>query len=176
LARVDGQAVTVRMPASEPLADEPAADLAAPIPLEGCAPVPLDAGWHELRTADEARNLITSLSLATGTAPSEPAPAQPVPVVGSGDDRRALIDSPEGGLLLFNQGFSPGWVADLDGRSVPASALDTVNAWSIPAGTEEVGITYGPERLYRATLAVSLVSVAVCVALIGWPLRRFRHR
>jgi arabinofuranan 3-O-arabinosyltransferase len=167
LVRLDGQAVPVRA-----VTDTLEARPDAPMTFTGCGPIALDAGWHELRSADDAANLLTSVWLSTGTVPTPSPPAETVLFDGSVGGGRAAVDELDGGQLLFNQGFSPHWVAYIDGHEVPALGLSTVNGWVLPADAREVRIVYGPERVYRVALAGSLVSVAVCLALAAWPARR----
>lgn len=170
LLALDGRPVAVRL-TDDPFAPDGAA-------FEGCEPVPLDDGWHDVVTLPGAEGAVDALVLATAGASFTRHGHEPRPVGGfSRAGGTAEIDAAEGGTLLFRQGYGPGWSARIDGRTVAARPGATVNAWDIAPGVHRVTIEYRPQRVYELAVAVSFVAVAIAAVLaLHGPARASRER
>lgn len=149
----------------------------ATVPVEGCAPLALADGAHEVDALAGAR--VDTLVLATEGALDVPAAG---PVTGTaaarGPDRLdvALAGS-EPAVVVSGMSYDPGWRATLDGRSLGAPVeLDGQSAWAVPAGADRrVELRFAPQRAYRVALGLSLLGVAVCLVLLLRPVRRLRQ-
>lgn len=176
---LDGEPLSVRLVGSP--ADLRPGD---PIPVEGCEPVELDAGWHQL-VVEEAP--VASVQLrseppgssdagaddGTGTGPADPVDPVVRLVSASPGHFTLEVDAPAGGRLLSSQSFEERWVATVDGRSLgSARPYDTLAGWDLPAGRSlRVTLDYGPQRNFPATMFISGGFVVLCLTLA---LRRHR--
>ena len=80
----------------------------------------------------------------------------------------AKIDAPDGGTFVLGVSYHAGWTASLNGRDLgrPVTA-DGVTAWILPKGASgRLEARFGPQRSYAILLAVTAVTVAVCLLLV----------
>ncbi|MCG8406840.1 MAG: YfhO family protein [Phycisphaerales bacterium] len=84
------------------------------------------------------------------------------------------VNSPEGGLVVIQEAYLPGWRAEVDGESV--SIEMTNGLWCgirIPAGSHEIDLKFVTEKFGWMT-AASVAGLAVCLVLSIFSLRRRR--
>jgi len=148
------------------------------VPVEACAPLPLDAGAHHLDALAGAR--VDTLVLATDDALAAPAGAAAVAgrATSRGPGRLDVaLDGDDPAVVLSGQSYDPGWRATADGRSLGAPVeLDGQSAWAVPAGADrEVALRFQPQRTYRVALGLSLLGAGVCLVLLLHPARRVRQ-
>lgn len=168
LLTVDGRPVGLRL-----LGTAADAVAGAPVALAGCAPVRLRSGGHRLVAGGQVP--VTWLSLSTG----EPAAVAAGPAVEVLDrtptSMRLRVRSAAGALVGTGQSHDPGWSASVSGEDLgPPRPLDVQSAWAVPPGDVTVELRYRPQRLYDASLLVSGLGVAGCVALLVTGRRRAR--
>ncbi len=94
-------------------------------------------------------------------------------VVAYGSDALTIeLDAPSDGVLVVNETWYPGWVADVDGEpSEVVRANGLVRALAVPSGAHRVTMRFLPRdgAPLRWLLAISWL---VVLALLLWPLRR----
>jgi hypothetical protein len=104
-----------------------------------------------------------------GGSPEGPVAAEGVRV--EGGRLEATVIAPRDGLAVILEPFYPGWTATLDGRPVPLWRADyAFEAVPVPAGRHALRLEYR-NRWVAAGAAVSLASLGLLVAALGW-----RHR
>jgi len=82
--------------------------------------------------------------------------------------------------LVFGESLSAGWHAKIDDKTdlaAPRLVDGYANGWRITptSGTFKVQLTWTPQRVVFAALAVSVVSAVLCLALLGVTARRRRR-
>ncbi|MFF5113240.1 alpha-(1-_3)-arabinofuranosyltransferase [Streptosporangium sp. NPDC000509] len=81
-------------------------------------------------------------------------------------ERRVRVSTTEPSYLALGENFNRGWQASFDGRVLEPARLDGWRqAWLLPPGSGTVVMTYAPDGLYRMSLVVGWVLVALVVAL-----------
>ncbi len=139
-----------------------------PIAITGCGSTKLAPGWHDLASSPEFAGALGHVELRAGARASAPVAADGTITIAhqtpAGADIR--VDSATGGTLVLGQSYAPGWQAKIDGHTVPASSLDTMGAWAVPAGTTDVAVGYAPQRFYELGLAAMAGTAALCLVLI----------
>lgn len=168
---VDGEARPVAVEAR--VADLLAGD---EVGFRGCEPLVLEAGWHEVDAGSDVPVDRVTLSSPgadgqEGAASAASAAAEPSLEVLDRDPTEVVVevDAPDGALLSLGESFDERWVASVDGEELGrASSFDTLSGWVVPATDEpvEVRLTYRPQRLFEVALALTLVGLAACVALL----------
>ncbi|MBX3274242.1 MAG: hypothetical protein KF729_28505 [Sandaracinaceae bacterium] len=124
---------------------------------------------------------IAILDGVTEGSPRTGAGALPASVLAATDvvigrDRVALsIDAPQGGVVVVNEAFYPGWEARVDGAPAPiyrANAL--VRAIPVSAGAHRVTMEFAPRdgAPLRWLLLVTLIASALAFALLRRPSAR----
>lgn len=94
-------------------------------------------------------------------------------------ERQAFaVTTSAAGFLVIAAPAYPGWVARLDGRTVPLQTLDGVlPAVAVGPGTHQVSYTYAPFSLRLGT-ALSVLGIVICLAWFlvgtGWLPSPFR--
>jgi len=174
-----------------------------PLRVEACGPDPsidLGAGDHVFTTAsgsqvgiDIDRMLFGSTAggaaRAVDTASlAEDEPADPVPTVQVNDVGRVtydahVTDASKPFWLVVGQSFSPGWNATVNGTSLgtPQVINGYANGWYVDpvalgvTGPLQVHIEWGPQKIVWVAIAVSVVGLVFCIALLCFARRRTRH-
>ncbi len=145
--------------------------------LQGCAPSQvLGAGWHTLTTGADwlvDRVVLTSAGTAASTAATAPAS---VTVTGAGATSYSLSVGPSaaGSMLVVGEPYDARWQATMAGRSLGPPLLVDGYAlgWSVPSGSGgEVTVSYGPQRVLGAGVAITSAAVLGALVLL---LRRRR--
>jgi hypothetical protein len=190
LVAVDGAPVPVRVTGA-------VADARSGLDVESCAgPLDLRAGSHTVTTGtgldlgvDVDRLVLSSAAGGAATAvaprgaPLDTAGAT-VRTVDSGSTSASVTVHTDGKpfWLVFGQSHNDGWKASTDGGSVgPQQLVDGyANGWVVRpdhAGTLTIHLTWTPQRLVWAGIAISVVVVVLCAALLvlGWRRRRQRR-
>jgi uncharacterized membrane protein YfhO len=86
----------------------------------------------------------------------------------------AEVEADQPATLIVGEGWSPGWRATIDGRSVDVRlAQGSRTAVEVPRGSSRVLMRFRPPWLVPA-LATSVLGLAVTLGLL-WPGRRRRR-
>lgn len=178
VATLDGEPVEARIVSD---AEE---ILAGQLELEGCEPLELAAGVHDLRTIFGWRLDQVHLS-SPGTEPVVP--------VGDGEDAVEVVERSATELVLevpaseagdrylrIGEGFDERWQLELDGRDAgPPIVVDGYSTgWRIDGEAHSAVVRFGPQRAVEGTFvasAVALVAVTA-IALLPTPPRLQRRR
>ncbi|HEX7322858.1 MAG TPA: alpha-(1-_3)-arabinofuranosyltransferase [Mycobacterium sp.] len=155
----------------------------APVGVRACdnRPIALPPGQQELLISPGEAFVVDSAQLS-GPSSAEPdrtagADVTPASTGTWGSARREVLvtGAPATRVLVVPESVNPGWVA----RDASRTALTpvTVNGWQqgwvLPPGTSgTLTLTFGPDRLYRAGLAVGLALLPLLALLAWWPARR----
>lgn len=188
LLTVDGAAVAVRLVggAGDAVAREPLA-------VEMCdTQLRLDAGDHELRAAmgrdsgiDIDRVVLASepggspVPVTNGALP-EPTIPPLGPDIEVTDTGRVSYDattaaSDEAFWLVLGQSHNDGWEADVAGEGSlgsPTLVDGYANGWLLePAGKRDISVTWAPQKIVYAGIAVTALAALLCLVLV-WRGRR----
>ncbi|HEU0190494.1 MAG TPA: hypothetical protein VFR17_04390, partial [Mycobacterium sp.] len=163
---------------------------AVPVGVRVCdtRPIALPPGQQELLISPGEAFVVDSAQLS---GPLSGRPAGPDRAADSGVTPAAtgawgaaqrevrVAGRPSARVLVVPESVNPGWVARA-GDGTPLAPV-VVNGWQqgwvLPAGTSgTVTLTFGPDRLYRAGLAVGLALLPLLTLLAWWPGRRRRDR
>jgi hypothetical protein len=91
-------------------------------------------------------------------------------------DLRLSAPAPAGAALVASENFYPGWRATVDGREAPVGRADFVLIGvPLPEGAREVSLRFESAPYERGRL-VTLLSLALAAALVGWGLFAERAR
>ncbi len=181
VAMLDGQPLEARIPDGERGAG-------GTFTVEGCAPLELSAGPHELtglfgwrldrvHLASESSESSTSGATDAGAADDAVIPpvGDPVRIVERTATRvEAEVDPvDEDRFLRLGEAYDPRWTLLADGRDLGEPILldGYSTGWRIPAGAERLSIEFGPQSAVRVTFAASALAVAgtLGVALLPVP-------
>lgn len=157
-------------------------DAGRPLRLHGCGARPALSGT--VRVAGRAAPLVVDQLRLDGIAPGG------LTVVSAGGGGTVARDGTLDGdgltdaavrasgpsWLVFGQSFAEGWRARCDGRDLgrPVPLQGYANAWRLDApGCRDLDVTYGPQRLVRLALLLSLVAAPLLLGvLLAGSLRR----
>jgi hypothetical protein len=121
-------------------------------------------------TALKARDLgVGSVVFVEGpaTVPIAPEGSRQGQIEVTVDDRERLVlavQTRQAGMLVANDAFYPGWVAEVDGLSTPIfRANGLVRAVPVPAGTHTVELRFAP----RTLMLGAWISICTAVLLVG---------
>jgi arabinofuranan 3-O-arabinosyltransferase len=146
--------------------------------LEGCAPVTLAAGDHELQGIFGWRlDRLHLTSVADGTTPYEPAAAGAsgagLSAVASGPTRiEAQVPGAEGPRYLrIGQAFDARWTLLVDGRDAGEPILlDGYSVgWRLDGRPHRLEVVFGPQRAVQVTFVASALAVVGAVAMVALP-------
>ncbi|MGN6696359.1 MAG: alpha-(1-_3)-arabinofuranosyltransferase domain-containing protein, partial [Aquihabitans sp.] len=180
VAVIDGEWIEARVVSSR-------AELATgQMRIEGCAPIDLEAGGHQLQTVYQWR-LNTVRFASEGTV--EPVLADPADRAVTITDRSATeIDMQVAAAasgsryLRLGEAYDDRWTLSVDGVDAgPPILVDGYSTgWLIDAKAHRLVATFGPQGAVRATFAASAVAVVgvTAIALLPAPavLQRRRRR
>ncbi|HTX28616.1 MAG TPA: alpha-(1-_3)-arabinofuranosyltransferase family protein [Streptosporangiaceae bacterium] len=149
-----------------------------PLRIGLCAPgggLSLGAGTHTLTAATPGTFAVTDLSLASpGPGPqaaSSPGASRAVTIASWQPDQRRLSIGPGADSYLeVHENYNPGWAAAMNGHALTPVRLDGwQQAFIVPAGPGgTITLTFRPAAAYHRALAVSVLAVAVLLAIVAW--------
>jgi hypothetical protein len=93
------------------------------------------------------------------------------PAVTAGSTYQASFTSSHAGVLVFNQGYDPGWLLSAGGHTdSPIPAESVVNGYLLAAGSHSVTLAYSGNEIGIAGLIASLL-VLLGIGILMWRLR-----
>ena len=93
------------------------------------------------------------------------------PKVTAGSTYETSFTSPHAGVLVFNQGYDPGWLLSSGGHSeTPIPAGSVVNGYLLAAGAHSITLTYSGNQIGLAALVASMV-VLFGIVFAMWRIR-----
>jgi hypothetical protein len=93
------------------------------------------------------------------------------PAVTAGSTYEASFTSSHAGVLVFNQGYDPGWLLSTGGHTeTPIPAQSVVNGYLLAAGSHSITLSYSGNRIGRAGLLVSGL-VLLGIGVVMWRMR-----
>lgn len=152
--------------------------------LEGCEPLALEAGEHELLTVfgwrlDRARFASSPEPGAAATTDDEPEAAATVdagaPRVVERSATELVIDVPAADVasrvLRLGEAWDPRWTLEVDGEAAdePLVVDGYSSGWLLDGEAHRVVVRFGPQRAVRATFAASSLALVVVTALAVLP-------
>ena len=158
----------------------------APVAAHACDPAPimLPTGQQELLISPGPQFVVDGAQLARPSAAdtSQPpattsAPQRPA-ATGAWSPARREVQIPEAAtsrVLVVPESLNPGWVArtSTGTRLTPVAVNGWQQGWVVPAGTSgTVTLTFAPNSLYRAGLAIGLALLPLLALMAWWPQRR----
>lgn len=175
VALLDGEPVEARITSDR-------ADAAAgTLRLEGCAPLDLTAGRHDLSGLFGWR--LDRVRLSSPGAAADGSEAAAAGAGSAGDDGVVVRSRSATAIdltvepvdhdryLRLGEAYDERWTLRIDGADAGAPLLvDGYSVgWRIPAGARRLSVEYGPQAAVRTTFAASAVSVAGVVAIVLLP-------
>ncbi len=154
-------------------------DPVAALPCER-DPIALPAGRQELLISPGPAFVVDGAQLSTpGVAglPASTGAAEPAPTGAWGPDHREIRApaSMRSRVLVIPESINPGWVARTGAgtRLTPVAVNGWQQGWVVPAGDPgTITLTFAPNGLYRAGLAVGLALLPLLALLALWRRRR----
>ncbi|GAA1305209.1 coagulation factor 5/8 type [Planotetraspora silvatica] len=147
-----------------------------PLTYEACEPFNVLAGETRLSASpQDPYRIRTAVIRRPGAEAAPPTVTRPVDVQEwTGWERRVEVGATAASYLVVNENFNDGWHASVAGRELTPARLDGWRqAWILPAGTNgTVTMSYQPDGVYRAGLAVGVALVLLVVAAAVVPARR----
>src|SRR5580704_17016492 len=144
------------------------------LPLQArlCSPggtLSFGAGRHTL-TAAPGTFAITDVSLASGGLARSGASRAVTIDSWQPDQRRLGIGPGAASYLEVHENYNPGWAAALNGRELTPVRIDGwQQGFIVPAGTGgTIALIFRPAATYHLALAVSLLAVAILLAITAW--------
>ena len=155
-----------------------------PLQVRLCSPdgtLSFGAGRHTLTAAAPGTFAVTDLSLTsigpeTATASSA---ARAVTIHSWQPDQRRLSIGPGAASYLeVHENYNSGWAATLNGRELTPVRLDGwQQGFIVPAGPGgTITLSFRPTGAYHLALAVSLLAVAILLAIAAWSFTGRRRR
>jgi hypothetical protein len=93
------------------------------------------------------------------------------PKITAGSPYEASFTSSNPGVLVFNQGYDPGWLLSTGGQSeTPIPAQSVVNGYLLAAGSHSITLTYSGNEIGLAGLLVSVL-VLLGISVVMWRVR-----
>lgn len=90
---------------------------------------------------------------------------------------RLSVNAPQGGYLVLNDTYYPGWSAFVDGVEVPVHRANiSVRAVKLPVGAREVEFKYVPVAFHRGLMIAGIALTVLLGMLAGLQYRSLRHR
>ncbi|WP_232065124.1 DUF3367 domain-containing protein [Mycobacterium cookii] len=150
-----------------------------PIAAELCDPQPimLPTGQQELLISPGPQFVVDGATLSGPQAIPSTASVTPASTEAWGPARREVrvADSPAPRVLVVPESINAGWVArtGTGTRLTPIVVNGWQQGWVVPPGTSgTVTLTFAPNSLYRAGLAVGLTLLPLVALMAWWPRRR----
>lgn len=142
------------------------------VAVEPCADVRLEAGSHVLSStlASEGLADIIQLIPKDGVAASESAQTSAATATLESRDGSAVgirVDTPSDAIVTIGTSYGPGWIGGVDGEPpVAATPWNAQSGWHVSSGDHELLASYGPQRWYLASLAITALGVAFSAFLL----------
>jgi arabinofuranan 3-O-arabinosyltransferase len=133
----------------------------------------LASGQHEVRTERSDSFVVQDLWLLSGQA--ERAATRPVEVTRWEVTHRSVrVGAGEQAVLSVPENANSGWVATMDGRTLPRVRVDGwQQGWLVPAGSGgTVTLEFAPDAQYRQGLLLGGLAVVALVGSLLIPARR----
>ncbi|WP_419773253.1 DUF3367 domain-containing protein [Gordonia alkanivorans] len=147
-----------------------------PVVARACTPgeLRLPAGQQEVSVNPGQAFTVDAVSLTVGSPVDGAATTTPDVSEWTAASRAMQIDSGPERLLVVPESTNPGWVARVDGRELsPVVVNGWQQGWIVPAGASgTVELTYRFDSLYRWSLVVGLVLMALLLVAAWWPSSR----
>ncbi|WJG13164.1 DUF3367 domain-containing protein [Gordonia sp. Swx-4] len=147
-----------------------------PVVARACTPgeLRLPAGQQEVSVNPGQAFTVDAVSLTVGSPVDGAATTTPDVSEWTAASRAVQIDSGPERLLVVPESTNPGWVARVDGRELsPVVVNGWQQGWIVPAGASgTVELTYRFDSLYRWSLVVGLVLMALLLVAAWWPSSR----
>lgn len=83
------------------------------------------------------------------------------------NEAKYIVDSKQGGLVVFSEVYYPGWTATIDGQETEVGRANYVlRAINVPAGKHEVVFKFDPQSVHTTeTIAYTALSVLILLIL-----------
>ncbi|WP_410471355.1 DUF3367 domain-containing protein [Gordonia ajococcus] len=144
-----------------------------PVVARACRPgeLRLPAGQQEVSVNPGPAFTVDAVSLTAGTPVTGAATTTPDVTEWTAASRAVQIDSGPERLLVVPESTNPGWIARIDGRELsPVVVNGWQQGWVVPAGVSgAVELTYRFDSLYRWSLVIGLVLMALLLVAAWWP-------
>ncbi len=174
---IDGSPVSVRI-----RGDLAAATKGEPLRVEGCEPLSLSAGSHQIVTASRGLGLAIDRLVLTSAHPDPvnvPAPSITVTDRSRGSYEISASGATDDFWLVLGESYSEGWKATIVGGQdlgEPVLIDGFANGWRVsnPNGGEvQIALEWTPNRTVRFGLWTSLVAVLACLWLALKPQKEY---
>jgi arabinofuranan 3-O-arabinosyltransferase len=154
-----------------------------PLAVRLCAPggaLSLGAGEHTLTAATPGTFAVTDLSLTGLQAPAASTGASRAVTIGSWQPDQHVVGIGPGvaSYLEVHENYNSGWAATLNGQPLTPVRLDGwQQAFVIPAGAGgTITMSFRPAAAYHLVLIVSMIAVALLLAVVAWSFIRRARR
>jgi arabinofuranan 3-O-arabinosyltransferase len=131
----------------------------------------LGAGRHTLTAAAPGTFTVTDLSLTSGAVGALSGGSRAVTIRGWQPDQRQLGIGPGAASYLeVHENYNPGWTAALNGRELTPVRIDGwQQGFLVPAGAGgTITLIFRPAATYHLVLVLSLLAVAILLAVAAW--------
>ncbi|GEP32857.1 hypothetical protein NSZ01_06250 [Nocardioides szechwanensis] len=139
------------------------------LPARVCGPPTVDVPSGSTRVVLSPAPAFRGVRVLMRTGDRPPAIVSPVDLEDDSPVSRVLVLPPGGGAALaaVRENQNEGWVASAPGPGevTPVTVDGWQQGWQLTGPVERVEISYGPDRWYRAALAVGLLMLALLAAL-----------
>ncbi len=147
-----------------------------PLVARACSPgeLRLPAGQQEVSVNPGQAFTVDAVSLTVGAPVDGAATTTPDVSEWTAASRAVQLDSGPERLLVVPESTNPGWIARVDGRELsPVVVNGWQQGWLVPAGAAgTVELTYRFDSLYRWSLVIGLVLMALLLVAAWWPSSR----
>ncbi|MDV7102005.1 DUF3367 domain-containing protein [Gordonia amicalis] len=147
-----------------------------PVVARPCTPgdLRLPAGRQEVSVNPGQAFTVDAVSLTAGAPVTGASTTKPDVTEWTAASRTVQIASGPERLLVVPESTNPGWIARVDGRELsPVVVNGWQQGWIVPAGVSgAVELTYRFDALYRWSLVVGLVLMALLLVAAWWPSAR----
>ncbi|MEX2627295.1 MAG: hypothetical protein WD225_10465, partial [Ilumatobacteraceae bacterium] len=176
LVRIDGEGVPLRITA--PVSDLLRGDAVTAGPCDP-GPFPLTAGAHRIETAPGRTTGLTVDRIVLTDRSDDPATGRPDTTVQHHTRTSRVVTvepCPSGCWVVLGEGHDPAWRASVDGTGLPAPTLvdGGFNGWWLEPDDEArtVRFTWSPQPVLTTGLALTVMAVVLCGALVALDRRR----
>jgi arabinofuranan 3-O-arabinosyltransferase len=154
-----------------------------PLAVRLCAPggtLSFGPGRHTLTAATPGTFAVTDLSLTSLNQPAVASGASRTVTIRSWQPDQRLVGIGPGAAsyLEVHENYNSGWAATLNGQPLAPVRLDGwQQAFVVPAGAGgTITMTFRPAATYHLVLVVSIIAVALLLAVVAWSFARRPRR